>query len=65
MYISFSDSLKEMKHAERVVLENRRNYTEPPVSDFYLTIIPVTGSERGEHQVDIDLRYYEYDPKCP
>ena len=40
------------------------NYTEPPVGNYYLTLIPKSNTRMGDFEVDIDFNYYMYDPKC-
>ena len=63
-FISFSDNLNSIVAREKVSTLIKKNYTETPTGNYYLTLIPKSGTRMGDYEVDIDLNYYMYDPQC-
>jgi hypothetical protein len=61
-YISFGDNLESIVAREKVSLVVKKNYTESPTGNYYLTLVPKKNTRMGDYEVDIDLNYYFYDP---
>lgn len=63
-YISIAENVVDIAAREKVMPSINKNYTQPPTSNYYITLIPKKDARLGEHEIDIDLNFYQYDPKC-